>query len=129
MNRAERRRLERETRKAEKSNNNYFKAALDNMNINFEPYKLLTYEEKQKHIKRMLQIPLDELLAGFESGMRKLVFLRDSNASFIMVKARTEEEFIELNAKNISGFEDKKEELIEVVTDVYKLRTQQDRGD
>ena len=55
--------------------------------------------------------------------------IMDTQQDYIIIDARTEEEFIELNAKNISGFEDKKEELIEVVTDVYKLRTQQDRGD
>ena len=100
--------------------------ALDDVTINFEPYKLLTFEEKQQHIMRMLQIPLDELLAEFESEMRKLSFIRQNNNIFIIFKSRTEEdftgeEFIELNDRNISGYEAKKEELIEIINKVKTI--------
>ena len=146
MTRAERHRLERETRKAYKDSDNCLREidnmiinlkpldnnmtvnlkALDDVTINFEPYKLLTFEEKQQHIMRMLQIPLDKLLAKFESEMRKLEFIRQNNNGWILFKARTEEdfteeEFIELNAKNISGYKAKKEELIEIINKVKTI--------
>ena len=138
MNRAERRRLERETKKTKEFLDNIF------MEFDFTPYELLSVEEKQQHIDNLVNITrnfpkqsggkiLDEDVSDL---LKQVDFVREANE--LAIKLQLQKEIVcidgigyipeergtyykDLLEKNNKGYEEKKKEIEQIISEVKRL--------
>lgn len=138
MTRAERRRLERETRKAEKNLDNIF------MEFDFTPYELCSEEERQQHIDNLVNITRkfpkqygEKILDEDVRDLLKLIdFVRETNE--LAINLRLQKEIVcidgigyipkerdtyykDLLEKNNKGYEEKKKEIDQLINEVKRL--------
>lgn len=108
---------------------------VDALEIDFEPFNLLSYEEKQAHINKlsMYHKTKEQLLNGYSFAKRVLDFHYEASYGILRAKLfnvintngkltqEQEEKFIEIRKKLETSYEQKKDELLEVVNSVKTI--------
>lgn len=105
---------------------------VDRIDVNYEPFKLLSDKEKEETINKLSTLTKDQFEQGYNNSLGILYFHYESNYKIIRAKyynylekygemsEETENKFMQMNVQNIIGWQDKRDELEEVYLSVSK---------